>query len=66
MNCISDARESVRSCANAANMQIVMNFSNHAIKQVVPLILVQLQEDNWRVKYAAVEALGNMALCAPK
>jgi hypothetical protein len=47
-------------------MQIVMNFSNHAIKQVVPLILVQLQEDNWRVKYAAVEALGNMALCAPK
>jgi len=36
---ISDAREPVRSCANATNKQIVQNFSNHAIKQVVPMFL---------------------------
>jgi hypothetical protein len=32
MNCISDPREPVRACANAANEQIVRNFSNYAIK----------------------------------
>lgn len=32
LNCISDPREAVRLCANAANEQIVRNMSNYAIK----------------------------------
>jgi hypothetical protein len=28
--------------------------------------LEQLQNDNWRSKFSTVEALGNMAFCAPK
>jgi len=66
MNCIADAKEPVRACANAANQQIIRNFSNYAIKQVVPMFLDGLKTDNWRGKYAAVEAVGNMAHCAPK
>jgi hypothetical protein len=66
MNCIADAKEPVRACANAANQQIIRNFSNYAIKQVVPMFLEGLKTDNWRGKYAAVEAVGNMAHCAPK
>jgi hypothetical protein len=41
-------------------------FSNHTIKQVLPLFLKGLETDNWRGKLAAVDALGNMAYCAPK
>ena len=41
-------------------------LSNHAIKQVLPIFLNGLAIDNWRSKLAAVEALGNMAFCAPR
>jgi hypothetical protein len=41
-------------------------FSNFAIKQALPQFLSELQNDNWRSKYSTVEALGNMAYCAPK
>jgi hypothetical protein len=30
------------------------------------MFLEGMDTDNWRGKYAAVEAVGNMALCAPK
>ena len=66
MSCISDHNVSVRACANAANQQIIKNFSNYAIKQVVPMFLEGLKNDNWRSKLVAVEAVGNMAYCAPK
>lgn len=66
LTCIADPRESVRSSANAANRQLVMGFSNYAIKRVVPMFLEGMATDNWRGKFAAVEAVGNMALCAPK
>lgn len=66
MSCISDHNAAVRACANAANQQIIKNFSNYAIKQVVPMFLDGLKNDNWRSKLAAVEAVGNMAYCAPK
>ena len=42
------------------------NFSNYAIKQALPQFLKQLEDDNWRSKISTVEALGNMAYCAPK
>lgn len=42
------------------------NFSNYAIKQALPQFLTQLETDNWRSKVSTVEALGNMAYCAPK
>jgi len=41
-------------------------FSNLAIKQALPQFLIELQSDNWRSKLYTVEALGNMAFCAPK
>jgi hypothetical protein len=41
-------------------------LSNHAIKVVLPIFLKGLSTDNWRSKLAAVEALGNMAYCAPR
>ena len=66
MNSIASPNESVRQCANAANKQIVQNFSNLAIKQIVPMFLKGMETDNWRGKFAAVEAVGNMAYCAPK
>ena len=66
LTCISDPREQVRACANAASEQVVKGFSNHAIKAVVPMFIEGLSTDNWRGKYATVEALGNMAHCAPK
>jgi hypothetical protein len=30
------------------------------------MFLEGLKTDNWRGKYAAIEALGDMAYCAPK
>lgn len=41
-------------------------FSNYAIKQALPQFLKELETDNWRSKFSTVEALGNMAFCAPK
>lgn len=41
-------------------------LSNHAIKQVLPIFLKGLENDNWRSKLASVEALGNTAFCAPR
>ena len=41
-------------------------FSNHAIKKLLPIFLLGLKNENWRSKLASVEALGNMAYCAPK
>ena len=66
MVCIADVREPVRFCANRTNKQILGGLSNYAIKQVVPIFLEGLVNDNWRTKLAAVEAVGDMALCAPK
>ena len=42
------------------------NFSNYAIKNALPQFLNQLETDNWRSKISTVEALGNMAYCAPR
>lgn len=43
------------------------DFSNLAIKKTLPKFLDELERDeNWRSKFASVEALGNMAFCAPK
>ena len=56
----------MRQRANATNKQILGNLSNYAIKQVVPMFLNGLLTDNWRGKYASVEAIGDMAFCAPK
>jgi len=43
------------------------DFSNYAIKKTLPKFLDEISKDeNWRSKFASVEALGNMAFCAPK
>jgi hypothetical protein len=48
-------------------MKVIMkNLSGHAVRQLMPIFLEQIQNDNWRTKLAAVEALGSMAYCAPK
>ncbi len=64
--CISDPKEHVRRAATQANRTIMSRLSNHAIKQVLPIFLKGLYNDNWRSKLASVEALGNMAFCAPR
>ena len=64
--CISDPKDQVRKCATQANRTVMSRLSNHAIKQVLPIFLKGLENDNWRSKLASVEALGNMAFCAPR
>jgi len=64
--CISDPKEHVRKAATQANRTVMSRLSNHAIKQVLPIFLKGLENDNWRSKLASVEALGNMAFCAPR
>jgi hypothetical protein len=63
---ISDQKEQVRSAALGALQTIMAMFSNYAIKQALPQFLNELQNDNWRSKFSTIEALGNMAFCAPK
>ena len=63
---ISDHKDTVRNVAIVANKELLSRFSNYAIKKVLPLFLDDLDKDNWRSKLASVEALGNMAYCAPK
>ena len=63
---ISEPKEVVREAAISALKRIMANFSNYAIKQALPQFLEQLESDNWRSKISTVEALGNMAYCAPK
>ena len=66
LSSISDSKMSVRLSAVSALKRIMANFSNYAIKQALPQFLKQLETDNWRSKISTVEALGNMAYCAPK
>ena len=66
LSSISDQKEVVREASLSALKQIMANFSNHAIKNALPQFLTQLETDNWRSKISTVEALGNMAYCAPK
>ena len=66
LGAISDNKEPVRNAALGALKTIMANFSNYAIKRALPQFLEELKKDNWRSKYATVEALGNMAYCAPK
>ena len=63
---ISASQEIVRTAATNALKRIMENFTNYAIKQALPSFLKQLETDNWRSKISTVEALGNMAYCAPK
>ncbi len=66
IQCTSDHKENVRRAAIQANKTIMSRLSNHAIKMVLPIFLNGLYVENWRTKLASVEALGNMAFCAPK
>lgn len=66
MLCIADPKEQVRRAAINSNKAIMGRLSNHAIKVVLPIYLKGLSTDNWKSKLAAVEALGNMAYCAPR
>lgn len=64
--CVSDQKEPVRVAASDALKTIMGCFSNFAIKQALPQFLAELKNDNWRAQLSTVEALGNMAYCAPK
>jgi hypothetical protein len=64
--CIADQKEQVRIAATNALKTIMSKFSNFAIKQALPQFLSELKTDNWRSQLSTVEALGNMAFCAPK
>lgn len=67
LKCIADPKEDVRQAAQGALKTIMSDFSNLAIKKTLPKFLDELERDeNWRSKFASVEALGNMAFCAPK
>lgn len=67
LKCIADPKEDVRQAAQNALKTIMSDFSNLAIKKTLPKFLDELERDeNWRSKFASVEALGNMAFCAPK
>lgn len=66
LSSISDQKEVVREASLSALKRIMANFSNHAIRNALPQFLAQLETDNWRSKISTVEALGNMAFCAPK
>lgn len=63
---IADQKEQVRNVALGTLKTIMSMFSNYAIKQALPQFLSELKNDNWRSKFSTVEALGNMAYCAPK
>ena len=63
---IADGKEIVRTAALEALKVITANYSNYAIKQALPQFLKELENDNWRSKRSTIEALGNMAFCAPK
>ena len=66
LTAISDPKDMVRDAAVSTLKRIMANFTNYAIKKALPSFLAQLETDNWRSKMSTVEALGNMAYCAPK
>jgi len=66
MQAISDVKDQVRKTAVHSVKRIMPQLSMYAIKRVLPIFLQGLENDNWRSKLASVEALGNMAFCAPK
>lgn len=66
LSSIAEQKEFVRQAALSALKTVMSSFTNFAIKQALPKFLEELEHDNWRSKFATVEALGNMAFCAPK
>ena len=66
LGCVSDQKEPVRQAAEHALKTIMECFSNYAIKQALPQFLKEIRNDNWRSQLSSVQALGNMAYCAPK
>ena len=66
LGCVSDQKEPVRVAAEQALKTVMECFSNYAIKQALPQFLKEITSDSWRSQLSSVQALGNMAYCAPK
>ena len=62
----ADTSATVREAASGTSKKIVRNLSAHGVNLILPSILRAVDDPAWRLKQAAIQLLGTMALCAPK
>lgn len=61
-----DTSPDVRDATSDAAKAIMGKLSGHAVKLILPTLLVGLDDKQWRAKKGAIELMGAMAFLAPK
>jgi hypothetical protein len=63
---ITDREEKVRNFTQDAVKSFMKQLSGYGVKSIMPRLIKDLHEMNWKSKVVNIEILGQFAFCAPK
>lgn len=58
----NDEHKEVRQAANIASVEYVKNIGGDSMKTFLPLFKKSIEDEKWRVRYEAYEALTTLAI----
>ncbi|KAI7966942.1 hypothetical protein MJO29_000219 [Puccinia striiformis f. sp. tritici] len=66
LTAFGDSAAEVREAIQDTAREIMRGLSGHAVKLIMPALLIGLDDKQWRTKKGAIELMGAMAYLAPK
>ncbi|KAH9466350.1 hypothetical protein Pst134EB_001405 [Puccinia striiformis f. sp. tritici] len=66
LTAFGDSAAEVREAIQDTAREIMRGLSGHAVKLIMPALLIGLDDKQWRTKKCAIELMGAMAYLAPK